>query len=90
MDDPVRSVTMKRRDFIRSLGGAVAAAMMPFSKPIRLSAPKKPKAETLLAFWVQTAHRRYYTQAYLDYMEMIMASKGVNFLTVEAWDGRLT
>jgi hypothetical protein len=32
---------MKRRQFLRSLGGAVAAAMLPFAAPMRLSAPKK-------------------------------------------------
>lgn len=34
---------MNRRSFIRSLGGAVAAAMIPFVRPIKLQAPKKAK-----------------------------------------------
>ena len=56
---------MNRRSFIRSLGAGIAAAMLPFSRPVVLSAPKKAKAETV-AFWMQTTRMSYcYSDAYL-------------------------
>jgi hypothetical protein len=47
---------MNRRSFLRSLGGAVAAAMLPFQKLPQLSAPKKAKefSSTISPFWMQT------------------------------------
>lgn len=63
---------MNRRNFIRSLGGAVAAAMIPFVKPIHLSAPKKVKQVT--AFWYQTSrYSKCLDDQYRKFFEAIVS-----------------
>lgn len=64
---------MNRRSFIRSLGGAVAAAMIPFVRPIKLQAPKKPKLE--MSFWFQTMRgTRCMDNAYREHIKNLMAN----------------
>lgn len=62
--------TMNRRSFIRSLGGAVAAAMLPFARPVKLSAPKKAK---IVPFWFQT-HRltSFYDDGYRAALKKVL------------------
>lgn len=44
-----------RRNFFKSLGAAVAITMLPFVRPIKLSAPKKAKVVfTQMYCWVFT------------------------------------
>lgn len=64
---------MNRRGFIRSLGGAVAATLIPFTKPLVLSAPKKAKYVTTgVAQWFETIpFARCYSKEYLDLMSKV-------------------
>lgn len=66
---------MNRRSFIRSLGGAVAAAMIPFVRPIKLQAPKKAKVVIgARGFWFQSLpSTRCYSEAYKEYLSKMMA-----------------
>lgn len=60
---------MNRRNFMRSMGGAVAAALVGFVPPIKLSAPKKAKAVTLVCFWAETSRAyRCTDDVYREYM----------------------
>lgn len=67
---------MKRRNFLKSAGGAVAALMLPFGLNVKLSAPKKAKAVTLVPFWYETSRvSRFCDQAYLDYLNALRNDK---------------
>jgi hypothetical protein len=61
---------MKRRNFIKSLGAGVAAAMLPFGVLIQ-----KPKVKQLPAFWYQTSRRSLcIDEGYARQMEIVMAN----------------